>query len=102
MGEAESNTDDSDSDEKPTPPVPPSNHMEIPEKRKGSRVVDREFVQECDCGGKIYDEQVKTGRMMVATWDPEMFDQEKYKLSTEYEQTEGRARCERCGVLYTY
>lgn len=95
------NTDES-TDDKPTPPVPPTDHVEIPEKRKGTRVVEREFVEICDCGGKIYDETVKTGRVRLAMWSAEDFDSDEYRLSEEYEQTEGRVRCERHGELYTY
>ena len=91
-----------DSEEKPTPPVPPMDRTEISEKRKGTRVLEREAVDTCDCGGTIYDQRVATGRVILAFWDSMEWDSDEYQLSTEYEETEGRVRCDRCGAGYDY
>jgi len=91
-----------DSDEKPTPPVPPMDTMEHPEKRKGTRVLESEPVDTCDCGGVIHEQRVATGRVILAFWDGEEWDPEEYQTSTEYEETEGRVRCDRCGAGYDY
>ena len=90
------------SDEKPTPSVPPKETMEHPEKRTGTRVLESEAVDTCDCGGTIYDERVATGRVILAFWDYQEWDSDDFKLSTEYEETENRVRCDRCGAGWDY
>lgn len=95
--------DDSDDTDLPKPPVPPSYQQVIPERQqKGSRTLERERVDTCDCGGTVYQEEVATGRIVVATWDPEVFDANEFQLETEYEQVERAVRCDGCGWGYTY
>jgi hypothetical protein len=89
-------------DQKPTPPVPPMDHTEIREKRTDSRVIESERVGSCDCGGTLYDQKIATGRTMLAIWEYTDWDSDEYRLSEEYEQTERRVRCDRCGGGYTY
>ena len=88
--------------EKSTPPVPPSDEFVHPEKSVGTRVLESERVDVCDCGGTIRQEMVATGRVIVATWSRESFDPEEYELSTEYLQTAGRVECDRCGAGWTF
>jgi hypothetical protein len=92
----------SDDDEKPTPPVPPTDTVEIREKRTGPRTLERERVDTCDCGGTIYEETIATGRTILAIWSALDFDSDRFRLSEEYEQTERRVRCDRCGWRYTF
>ena len=89
-------------DEKPLPPVPPTDEIVHPEKNRGTRVLKRERVDTCDCGGTIYEERVATGRVIVAMWDPREFDSDEYRLQSEYDQTEGRVQCDRCSAGWTY
>jgi len=89
------------SDEKPTPPVPPSDHMRVPEldDEATGGVIEREPQDtECpQCGGTIYYVARKTGEAMMATWDPETFDHDEYRLDETYERTERYQVCDRCG-----
>lgn len=90
----------SDADEKPTPPVPPSDHTRVRElDEKGSRILESEPQEaECpQCGGTIYYVEEATGETMMAMWDSESFDSEEYRLSETYERTERYQECDRCG-----
>ncbi|ELZ84420.1 hypothetical protein C453_12776 [Haloferax elongans ATCC BAA-1513] len=92
---------ESTGEQKPTPPVPPTDQTTYPTE-KGSRIVATERVDTCDCGGDLVDEEVATGRMVVGMWDATDFDADEYRLSIEWEQTEHRVRCTRCGTGYDY
>lgn len=89
-------------DEKPYPSVPPTDEIVHPEKRRGTRTLDRERSGECDCGGTIYTKKIATGRIIVAMWDSELFDSDEYDLSTQYGETERRVECDRCGAGWSY
>lgn len=89
-------------DEKPLPPVPPAHAFVHPEKRHGTRILERERVDTCDCGGTIYEERVVTGRIIVETWDAEQFDADEFRVSNEREETEGRVECDCCGAGWTF
>lgn len=54
-------------DWKPTLPVPPTDEFVRPEKRRGSRILERGRVAARDCGGTLYDEAIATGQAVVAT-----------------------------------
>lgn len=90
-------------EEKPTPPVPPSEFVEIPEDRSGTRVLESERVGECDAceWGTVHEKKVQTGRKQLATWSREHFDPDEYQLSTMIDQTEIRVECDYCGAGYT-
>lgn len=89
-------------DEKPTPPVPPMDEIIHPEKEHGSCVLEREAVDTCDCGGTIYDEEIATGRVILAIWEATDFDPDDYQLSVEYDETERRVECSHCSAGWTY
>jgi len=89
-------------DEKPTPSIPPTDRIIHPEENRGTSVLESEAVDTCDCGGTIYDEQIATGKTIIAMWDATEFDSETYKLSEQYPQTENRVRCDRCSTGWTY
>ena len=87
-----------ETDEKPTPPVPPADHVRVRELDSGrTRTLEREAVDTCQCGGTIYYEEVATGQTMMVVWDYDGWDSETYKLSKTYERTERCQRCDRCG-----
>jgi hypothetical protein len=90
-----SETDDT---QKPTPPVPPTDVVEIRERRTSPQELSREFASLCECGGEVFEIEIDTGRTMLALWDATDFDSERFRLSREYEQTERVARCERCAM----
>jgi len=92
---------ETENEEKPTPPVPPSDQFTIPSNR-GHRTLEREAVDRCTCGGTLYDERHTTGRMVVHTWSPENWDSDEYRLEDEHPETERRVECDRCGAGYTY
>ncbi|RDZ61394.1 hypothetical protein C5B90_19160 [Haloferax sp. Atlit-12N] len=88
-------------DDKPTPPVPPTDTTTRPSGR-GTRTVSSDVVDTCDCGGTVVDEEVTTGKFVIGMWDAEMFDSDEFSLHTEWEQTERRVRCRRCNAGYEY
>ena len=88
--------------EKSTPPVPPSDEIVHPVKNTGTRILERERVDVCDCGGTLYQETIATGRVIIATWSAEHFDPDEYALTDEYLQTEGRVECDRCGAGWSF
>lgn len=88
--------------EKPTPAVPPEDFIPLPEKQTGSRVLESTRVDSCDCGGDVVEEEVATGRWMLAVWSDDYFDREEYALSEEIERTERRVRCDRCGMGWSF
>lgn len=91
--------DGEDGNEKSTPPVPPADReVVIPEDRRGSRVLESEFVKHCDCGGRVHRERVATGRVVVLFWDHERWDPDQYETSTQHEEVQIRTSCERCGM----
>lgn len=88
-------------DEKPTPSVPPTDTT-LRRGEKGSRILEREPVDTCDCGGTWYEEEIATGDIVIGTWDPETFDSDKFRLHTSWERTERRVRCDRCGAGWSF
>jgi hypothetical protein len=95
MSDTEANSDD-----KPTPPVPPGDHRRIPELDEGSTVRERERVMACPddrCPGSIWLFVVDTGEAVMAFWDREQFDAEQYQLSITYEWTARYQECDHCG-----
>lgn len=91
---------DPDSDgEQPTPPVPPADReVVVPEDRRGSRVVESEFVKHCDCGGRVHREKVATGRLVILLWENERWDGDEYATHAQHEEVQVRTSCERCGM----
>lgn len=73
-----------------------------PDKQKGRRVLESNAVDSCDCGGTLFDERIATGRIIVNLWDSEQFDPDEFRLHSEYEETEGRVRCNNCQAGWTY
>ena len=94
-------SEETDREEKPTPPIPPTSADVIPNAGTKRRL-DREAVERCDCGGMVWDEQIATGHLVVGSWDEADFDSEEWKLHTEWDQTENEVRCDRCGWGYDY
>lgn len=58
---------------------------------------DEQDVECPGCGGSMVYIERGTGEMMMASWDPETFDPDEYKLSETYERVERYQICERCG-----
>jgi hypothetical protein len=87
---------------KSTPPVPPADRVPMHGVDRPRRTVRSEAVETCDCGGVVYDQTIKTGRVSLLTWDDAEWDPDEYRLTAESEAVEHRVYCDHCGVLYTY
>jgi len=92
---------DADTDEKPTPPVLPTDSTCLLEHEKtvGTRTLERE-PQSTDCpqcGGTTYYLERQTGRVIIDMWDYEDWDSDEYQLIQEREQVERVQECDRCG-----
>ena len=85
--------------EKSTPPVPPADReVVVPEDRRGSRVVESEFVKHCDCGGRVHREKIATGRLVILLWESDRWDGDEYATHAQHEEVQIRTACERCGM----
>jgi len=91
-----------DSEDKPTPPVPPTSSDRIPPRAASyDSWEERERVGDCPgdgCLGSILHITRQTGAAMVGTWDPSEFDPEEYDISTTWAEQEELQRCTHCGV----
>lgn len=91
----------SSDDEKPHPPVPPSDSVRLAEHEKtvGSSTVEREPQgTECPaCGGPTVYVERETGRVILDMWDATDWDSEEYELAKERHEIERYQECERCG-----
>lgn len=89
----------SESEEKPTPPVPATDSFvyEPGDAPCGVKVIERN-VHHCPCGGAYQLERVFTGKMVVDIWDSDRFDSDQFALEDEHPHFEDRQRCRRCGA----
>ena len=92
----------SDTEERPTPPVPPADRIPIPEYdwEGGTRVIepDRQNIQCPACGVRdLYWIVRTTGRGTVFSWDAEYFDPDEFQLHKRVPETEQLNKCESCG-----
>ena len=85
--------------EKPAPPVPPTDSIRLPEHEKtvGTRTLEQDPVDLCDCGGTIYYVERATGRVIIDMWDAVDWDSDEYRLSVERDEIERYQQCDRCG-----
>ena len=77
-----------------TPQVPPTDVIRV-ESGKASRILDRERIGDCDCGGTRYRVERTTGYECIGMW-PEIAPE----AEARWEQTERSIECDHCGVLY--
>jgi hypothetical protein len=89
------------SDDKPRPPVPPSDSVRLAEHEKtvGSGTLDREPQETpCpQCGGTTAVVERQTGRVIIDMWDATEWDSDEYDLSAERNEIERYQACNRCG-----
>jgi len=88
---------DFETDGKPTPSVDPDDVITNPDRTRRERVLEREPIEACECGGTRMRETVATGTILVEIWNNETFDPSEFELVSQREEIEHRIRCNRCG-----
>lgn len=96
--------DTGDDEDPPTPPVPPTRSTPIPREHTdvNAGVIERERTGTCDCGGRLSEETVRTGRVIVWSWDRDQWDPDEYELTISSPEEEHRVRCNDCPLEYYY
>lgn len=88
----------SDVDEKPTPPVPPTEMHRYDDPDLSAKVLDREREDTpCpQCGGTIWLVDRQTGERVLASW-PDLADNDDLKTRDSWPAVETIERCDTCG-----